>query len=165
MSVVLLLSLARLRWRPVPWQWEVNRPLIKTSIALSSPMETCREKEAACCVVNKSFSAAGPGRSNRALHIGFVACQNIWVNFALYPTMSKAMFVMKQLSVMGYYLSHETLIKHYNITDKFLTLNSSVLLFCLYYLFVKACHSGTTHWDPFTFHSFGLSNFNLSINQ
>lgn len=93
MSVVLLLSLPQPRRRPLVWQWEVNLHPHQALCYLQTHGNMLRD---AYCVVNKSISAAGPRGSNRALYFGFVTCQNIWVNFALYSTVSKVMFVMRQ---------------------------------------------------------------------
>lgn len=101
MSVVLLLSLPQLRRRPLVWQWEVT---LHPHQALHCYLQTygnMLRDEAAYCVANKSISAAGPRRSNRALYFGFVTCQNIWVNFALYSTVSKVMLCYERMSVMG----------------------------------------------------------------
>lgn len=47
---------------------------------LPPPHGNIPREEVTFCVVNKSISAAGPGRSNGAFYTGFAACQNIWVN-------------------------------------------------------------------------------------
>ena len=99
------LGMPPFRWRPVAWQWEVIYPPHRHLHRSIQPNGNRLQEEASYCVVNKSTSAAGPPASNKALNIGFVACQNIWVNFALHFTMSKAMFVCETVGVMKHYLS------------------------------------------------------------
>lgn len=79
-------------------------PLIQTSI---TPWKhVCKEKQLTVWSTIKHFNS-WTQRSNRALYIGFVACQNIWVNFAIYSTMSKAMFVVRWWMWWGIFLAIE----------------------------------------------------------
>lgn len=115
MSVVLLLSLSQLKRRPLAWQWEVNpHQALHRSI---KPHGSMLEEEAAYCVVNKSISAAGQTGSNGTLYFKIVTCQNIWVTFALYFTVPKVMFVMRQWVCCSVYLRDQNYIKEHDMAD------------------------------------------------
>lgn len=90
MSVVFLLSLPQLRWGPLAWQWEVNLSLSSRSPSLyPTTWKHVARWRSLLCGQQKHFSSWTTG-SNRALHIGFVVCQNIWISLAQYSTISKA---------------------------------------------------------------------------
>lgn len=96
-----------------------STPSPKTSIAHRNMLQ----EEAAYCVVNQSSSADAQRQSNTVLHIGFVACQNIWVNFALILHHVKGYVYCKTVREMGHYHSRQNDIPE-NITDRLLLYES-----------------------------------------